>query len=239
MSSQRTAQYHWGSIPQLPTQQDTVRPLPAQLSHAGSQHQLPAVKQEAEGSVAQASCLSKQAGTIAAQHQPQKSQASCASLRKPHLPPTASGVSFWSICHLVKGKFGDCLHVWTGSCWAEVGMLVKADCLMQHGHYGKWSCNNTPVTLQQSPVSLILRLFYFAVLQLVPCHSRRQYVCHTDIQPDMQLTADDIAKTLTQLCEIGNTDRASARAALKRAIQENTRGKEAISNRAAEILLLG
>ena len=55
----------------------------------------------------------------------------------------------------------------------------------------------------------------------------------------MQLTADDIAKTLTQLCEIGNTDRSSARAALKRAIQENMRGKEAITNRAAEILLLG
>ena len=54
----------------------------------------------------------------------------------------------------------------------------------------------------------------------------------------LQLTADDIAKTLTQMCGIGNTDRATARAALKRAIQENMRGKEAITNRAAEILLL-
>ena len=55
---------------------------------------------------------------------------------------------------------------------------------------------------------------------------------------DLQLTADDIAKTLTQLCDIGNTGRAAAMAALKRAVQEKIRGKEAITNRAAEILLM-
>ena len=52
------------------------------------------------------------------------------------------------------------------------------------------------------------------------------------------MTAKDIAQTLAQLCEIGNTDRAAARSALKKAIQENVRGTEAIANRAAEILLL-
>lgn len=54
----------------------------------------------------------------------------------------------------------------------------------------------------------------------------------------VQLTADDMAKILTQLCDIANTDRATARAALKQAIQESIRGKDAITNRAAEILLL-
>ena len=54
----------------------------------------------------------------------------------------------------------------------------------------------------------------------------------------LQMTAGDIAQTLGQLCEIGNTDRAAARVAMKRAIQENFRGKEAIVNRAAEILLM-
>lgn len=53
-----------------------------------------------------------------------------------------------------------------------------------------------------------------------------------------QMTAADIAQTLAQLCEVGDTDRAAARAALKKAIQENVRGKEAITNRAAEILLM-
>ena len=48
----------------------------------------------------------------------------------------------------------------------------------------------------------------------------------------------DIAETLVQLCVMGNTDRAAARAALKQAIQEGHRGKEAIANRAAEIVLL-
>lgn len=54
----------------------------------------------------------------------------------------------------------------------------------------------------------------------------------------LQLTADDMAKILTKLCDIANTNRPTARAALKQAIQENVRGKDAITNRAAEILLL-
>ena len=54
----------------------------------------------------------------------------------------------------------------------------------------------------------------------------------------LQLNVGDIAQALSQLCEVGNTDRGTARAAVKRAIQENVRGKEAIINRAAEILLM-
>ncbi|KAL3145911.1 hypothetical protein ABBQ38_015279 [Trebouxia sp. C0009 RCD-2024] len=144
MSSQRTAQYHWGATPQAPTQQD--RQLPG-LSHAGSQPQPRAAREEAgsSGAAASQACYTGQSASAPGEQQPQQQQPQhgLASQGKPHLPPTSSG-----------------------------------------------------------------------------------------------LTADDISKTLTQLCDIGNTDRATARAALKRAIQENMRGKEAITNRAAEILLL-
>lgn len=73
---------------------------------------------------------------------------------------------------------------------------------------------------------------------LPPCKVQVCSLTASETGNGLQLTADDISKTLTQLCDIGNTDRATARAALKRAIQENMRGKEAITNRAAEILLL-
>ena len=54
----------------------------------------------------------------------------------------------------------------------------------------------------------------------------------------LQMTALDIAQTVSQLCEMSNADRLTAMAALRRAIQENVRGKDAITNRAAEILLM-
>ena len=61
---------------------------------------------------------------------------------------------------------------------------------------------------------------------------------HSDVLLCLQMTALDIAQTVSQLCEMSNTDRLTAMAALRRAIQENVRGKDAITNRAAEILLM-
>jgi len=54
--------------------------------------------------------------------------------------------------------------------------------------------------------------------QICHMHSNMQLLC-------LQMTALDIAQTVSQLC-------------LRRAIQENVRGKDAITNRAAEILLM-
>ena len=67
--------------------------------------------------------------------------------------------------------------------------------------------------------------------QICRMHSNMQLLC-------LQMTALDIAQTVSQLCEVSNTDRMTAMAALRRAIQENVRGKDAITNRAAEILLM-
>jgi hypothetical protein len=67
--------------------------------------------------------------------------------------------------------------------------------------------------------------------QICHMHSNMQLLC-------LQMTALDIAQTVSQLCEVSNTDRMTAMAALRRAIQENVRGKDAITNRAAEILLM-
>ncbi len=61
---------------------------------------------------------------------------------------------------------------------------------------------------------------------------------HSDVLLCLQMTALDIAQTVSQLCEVSNTDRLTAMAALRRAIQENVRGKDAITNRAAEVLLM-
>lgn len=61
---------------------------------------------------------------------------------------------------------------------------------------------------------------------------------HSHVLLCLQMTASDIAQTVSQLCEVSNTDRLTAMAALRRAIQENVRGKDAITNRAAEILLM-
>ncbi len=65
-------------------------------------------------------------------------------------------------------------------------------------------------------------------------------ICHThsNVLLWLQMTASDIAQTVSQLCEMSNTDRGTAMAALRRAIQESVRGKDAITNRAAEILLM-
>ena len=67
----------------------------------------------------------------------------------------------------------------------------------------------------------------------------RAQICHmhSDVLRCLQVTALDIAQTVSQLCEVSNTERLTAMAALRRAIQENVRGKDAITNRAAEILL--
>lgn len=61
---------------------------------------------------------------------------------------------------------------------------------------------------------------------------------HSNVLLCLQMTALDIAQTVSQLCELSNTDRGTAMAALRRAIQESVRGKDAITNRAAEILLM-
>ena len=76
----------------------------------------------------------------------------------------------------------------------------------------------------------LLCTFSFGVRKSVYAQSRAT-VC-------LQMTASDIAQTVSQLCEVSNTDRLTAMAALRRAIQENVRGKDAITNRAAEILLM-
>lgn len=95
VSSQRTAQYHWGATPQAPTQQD--RQLLG-FSHAGSQPKPPAARKEAgsPGAASQACCTGQAAsapGEQQQQQQPQQQQCGRASYGKPHLPPTVSGVS--------------------------------------------------------------------------------------------------------------------------------------------------
>ena len=114
MSSQRTAQYHWGTPLQAPTQQDQQTCAP--LCSAASQAQLPGSKQEAGSSTARCDSRAGQRGdgqqvvpSIMIQQQQQlHRKAAFADQEKQHLPPTTYGVSFVqvSLCHqyiLLKG----------------------------------------------------------------------------------------------------------------------------------------
>lgn len=97
MSSQRTAQYHWGATPQPPTQHPTQqdRQLPG-LSHAGSQAQPQAARQEAGSAAAASHSRSTgQAASAPGAHRQQQQVQGHAGQEKPHLPPTGSGVSTW------------------------------------------------------------------------------------------------------------------------------------------------
>ena len=105
MSSQRTAQYHWGPPLQAPTQQDQTC---APLCSAASQAQLPGNQQEAGSSTARCDSRAGQKGsgqqavpTSMIQPQPQPHRkAAYADQDKQHLPPTTYGVSVVDVCAL-------------------------------------------------------------------------------------------------------------------------------------------
>lgn len=93
MSSQRTAQYHWGSTPHQFTERE--RQLPAHLGHPHPHQQLPAAAHGAGGSVA-ASQAGHTAGHATAgpgDQQQQQQKPGYAGQAMQHLQSSASGVS--------------------------------------------------------------------------------------------------------------------------------------------------
>ena len=88
MSSQRTAEYHWGATPQIPTQAEAL--ASQHQSHAGMQPVPPASRQE-HGQSTEAVPASSNAASSSMLHQHRK--AVYANQEAQQTMPTASGVS--------------------------------------------------------------------------------------------------------------------------------------------------